>query len=225
MRQITISLPTASVMRVAVISFLALLVGNALALILHHRLDIEDGWGLVTLFHLDREQNLPTLFSVQLILASSALAGARGMAAPPRSLMRRGWCLVALILFLLAVDEFASIHERVDSAIRHYLGEDNLPYVVWPIPYVAGVLVVGSVLGRWFFALSRPLAWRLALAGCIYLSGAVGIELIAGNYIAEIDPDHLGVSDLNRDLFATVEETLEMIGLLILLRLMASDYQ
>lgn len=96
-----------------------------------------------------------------------------------------------------------------------------LPYVVWPIPYVAGVLIVGSVLGRWFFALPRSLALGFALAGVIYLSGAVGIELIAGSYIAEIDPDHLGVSDLKRDLFATVEESLEMIGLLLLFRLMA----
>ncbi|MBO6729521.1 MAG: hypothetical protein JJ884_05715 [Maricaulis sp.] len=45
--------------------------------------------------------------------------------------------------------------------------------------------------------------------------------MIAGSYIAEIDPDHLGVSDLKRDLFATVEESLEMIGLLLLFRLMA----
>jgi len=221
MQQITINLPTATVMKVAVIVFLALWVGNALALALHHGLDIDDGWGLVTLLHFDREQNLPTLFSVQLILGSSALACARGMATTPETVKRSGWCLVALILLLLAVDEFASIHERVDSAIRYYLGEDNLPYVVWPIPYVAGVLIVGSVLGRWFFALPRSLALGFALAGVIYLSGAVGIELIAGTYIAEIDPDHLGVSDLKRDLFATVEESLEMIGLLLLFRLMA----
>lgn len=221
MRQITINLPMATVMKVAVIGFLALWVGNALALALHHGLGIDDGWGLVTLLHFDREQNLPTLFSVQLILGSSALACARGMTTTPETVKRSGWCLVAIILLLLAVDEFASIHERVDSAIRYYLGEDNLPYVVWPIPYVAGVLIVGWVLWRWFLKLPWTLALGFALAGLIYLTGAVGIELVAGAYIAEIDPEHLGVSDLKRDLFATVEESLEMIGLLLLFRLMA----
>ncbi|MEC9249605.1 MAG: hypothetical protein VX501_03075 [Pseudomonadota bacterium] len=109
----------------------------------------------------------------------------------------------------------------MDSAIRYYLGEDNLPYVVWPIPYVVGVLIVGSVLWHWFLALPFPMALGFALAGGIYLTGAVGIELVAGAHIAEIDPEHLGVSDLKRDLFATVEESLEMIGLLLLFRLMA----
>lgn len=58
------------------------------------------------------------------------------------------------------------------------------------------------------------------LVGVIYLFGVVGIELIVGSYIVEIDLDYLGVSDFKWDLFVIVEEFLEMIGLLLLFCLM-----
>ena len=79
------------------------------------------------------------------------------------------------------------------------------------------VLLAASLLARWFLALPWRTAVLLTLAAIVYLSGAVGVELVAGDYIAQIDPDHLGVSDLKRDLYASVEETLELLGLLLLL--------
>lgn len=217
LRQIVIKLPVAVVLKSSILLLLILFVGNAAALTLVHAFGIGDAWGLVTLFHFDREQNLPTLFSVQLILASSALAGTKAAAAAPATRDRTGWIAVSLILIFLAIDEFASIHERVDAALRYYIDGGLLPYAAWPIPYGLAVLLAASLLARWFLALPSRTAVLLTLAAIVYLSGAVGVELVAGDYIAQIDPDHLGVSDLKRDLYASVEETLELLGLLLLL--------
>lgn len=78
------------------------------------------------------------------------------------------------------------------------------------------------ILRRWFFCLARALALRLVLAGAVFVSGAVGIELIAGEYLAHIDPHHLGITHPTRDLFATLEESLEMAALIFLIQTLAA---
>ncbi len=44
------------------------------------------------------------------------------------------------------------------------------------------------------------------------------MEQATGHNLAEIDPDHNGVTDLTRDLMATLEESLEMTALVLLVR-------
>lgn len=199
-------------------ALIALSLGNALALGLIHYGGITDGWGVVTLLHFDREQNLPTLFSVLLLLGASGLAVRQASAQPDQAVLRTGWRIVATVLALMAIDEFASVHERVDAAMRYYLGTDFLPYAAWPIPYVLGLAALGAMLWRWLLALDRWQAVALLIAGTIYLGGAVGMEFIAGEYLTHIDPHHAGVTDLRRDLLATLEETLEMTGLILLIQ-------
>lgn len=202
--------------------FLALCAGNFLALTLLHAAGIEDGWGLVTLLHFDREQNIPTLFAVLLLLASSVMALACSENAAETRVLRRGWVIVAVILALMALDEFVSIHERLDSAIRYYLGSESLPYVVWPIPYLIGIGLLGLRLAPWFFALKPRLALSLIIAGFIFIAGAAGVELVAGDYIEHIDPNREGISSWRRDLFATLEESLEFTGIILVLQILTA---
>jgi hypothetical protein len=204
-------------MKGVVLVWCVLLLGNAAALALVHRLDIADAWGLVTLFHFDREQNLPTLFSVLLLLSGSALAFSHARSDGGAETDRSGWFLIAAILLLLAIDEFASIHERVDAALRYYIESGFLPYAAWPLPYTALAALAGWKLLPWIVRQNRRLIWTLVVAGTVYIAGAAGVELIAGEYLATIDPERSGVIDLKRDLLATVEETLEMIGLMLML--------
>ena len=218
MTQVDISVSKEQINRWLWASFLVLALGNVLALGLLHFAGIEDGWGVVTLLHFDREQNLPTLFSVLLLLGAGALAARHAHTEQAPDFLRRGWQVVALVLAAMAVDEFAMIHERVDAALRYYLAGHGLPYAAWPIPYVTGVLVLGVMLWRWFWRLERPLAIALVFAGSIYVTGAAGVELVTGHYLAEIDPDHRGVTDLTRDLMATLEESLEITALVLLVR-------
>lgn len=223
MARIDLSIPAARVSQQIWAVFLTLWLGNTLALFLVHQAGIEDAWGLVTLLHFDREQNLPTLFSVLLLLGASALAFMQADDGPLPRQVRQGWHIVAAVLALMAIDEFASIHERVDAALRYYLGSDRLPYAAWPIPYALGIIALGSWLWPWFFQLNRRLAVRLVVAGSIYVCGAAGVEYVAGEYLAHIDPNHLGVTDRTRDLFATLEETLEMFALVLLVRTLARE--
>ncbi|MFY0637813.1 hypothetical protein [Maricaulis maris] len=218
MTSIQLSIPSTRIGQLVWRALIALSLGNALALGLVHYGGITDGWGIVTLLHFDREQNLPTLFSVLLLLGASGLAVRQASIQPDQTVLRTGWYTVATVLALMAIDEFVSVHERVDAAMRYYLGTDVLPYAAWPIPYVLGLAALGAILWRWFVALGLWRALALMTAGAIYLGGAVGMEFIAGEYLTRLDPHHAGVTDLTRDLLATLEETLEMIGLILLIQ-------
>ena len=48
------------------------------------------------------------------------------------------------------------------------------------------------------------------IAGCLYVSGALGMEMVGGNY-----RDMVGEVDLNYGLITSFEETLEMAGIIL----------
>ena len=84
----------------------------------------------------------------------------------------------------------------------------------WVLPYGAAV-IVGSLLGlRFFLRLPRPTQRRFLLAAALYLGGAIGFEMIGGAYVA-------GQTAFQRTsayiLIFTVEELLEMAGLIMFL--------
>jgi len=80
------------------------------------------------------------------------------------------------------------------------------------IPGAALVALFGIALLRFFRHLPRPTRRRLLAAGILFLSGAIGLELVGGAYSAvhaELNMSYV--------LIATAEETLEMVGAAVLL--------
>ncbi len=56
--------------------------------------------------------------------------------------------------------------------------------------------------------------WRLIVAAVVYLTGAVGVELVGGLIYESLGEQR----NLTYDLVITCEETLEMTGLILLIR-------
>jgi len=179
-----------------------------------------------TLFNVDREQNITTLFSVFLLLCSAVLLAVivllkRQQQDPNLS----RWAILTCGFFYLAIDEAWSFHEMLIDPVRGLLGHDNLGifYFAWVIPAMAGVLILALFfLG---FLLRLPSTTRLSFvkAGSLYLGGAVGVEMIGGRY-AEAH----GFENLTYQLITHVEESLEMAGIIVfiyaLLRYLADQY-
>ena len=92
------------------------------------------------------------------------------------------------------------------------LGHENLGmlYFTWVIPAIAGVVLLGFLfLG---FLLRLPPSTRVTFikAGCLYLGGAIGVEMLGGRY-AELH----GYQNLTYELFAHLEESLEIAGIIL----------
>ena len=173
------------------------------------------------IFDLDTERNVPTLAQVSLLLASAgllALAALRGRAAADGTVA--GWWILAVGFVLLAVDEGWSFHEQLVGPSHRALGHSVPRFLAysWVVPGFAGVVIVLGILLRFLMRLPRALALRLVGAGVVFLGGCIGMEMVGTAYV--LRPGH---SPTVYCLIATAEESLEMCGVILLIRAMLAE--
>jgi len=169
-------------------------------------------FGLIGTFDLNNENNVPTFFSTFLLVSSAALLAviARG------STMANGyntshWRWLSIIFLYLAVDEDASLHELLIEPVRDILNTGGLLFFAWVIPYALAVLTIGFLyLG---FVLRLPTRTRrlFIAAGCIFLTGAIGFELVGGWYLER----QAETEDFTYAMLIAGEEFLEMSGVIL----------
>ena len=158
--------------------------------------------GFVQKFDLDAENNVPTWFStICLFLCGIALAAIALTEWRGKGPLRVYWFGLAGTFVLLSLDEAASFHELLVAPVRMALHPEGFLYFAWVIP--GSFFVLGFVLVYWRFFL---------LAGFVYCSGALGMEMIDGRYVS------LHGRDFNYSLMVIVEESLEMAGEILFLR-------
>jgi hypothetical protein len=189
-----------------VVANLALVVAQY---VFHH----DTVFGLVPLFSLDREHNVPAGFSSLLLLLCSGLLGiimhAKKRQGEKDSLY---WLGLAASFLFLSFDELFMMHERLVIPVRAAVHATGLLYFAWVIPYGIGVSVLALVYLHFLLRLPASVRHLTVGAGVIYVTGALGFELLAGAYFEE----HR-TKDLVFAMLATCEETLEMGGALLFL--------
>ena len=173
--------------------------------------------GFVPLFDVDREYNIPSFFStLLLIFASLLLAVITVLNGKEKVPHVSKWAILSFGFLLMAYDEAFQVHESLGSPVRRVLGlgDGNLGvfHAAWVIPGIALTLVLGLFFLR--FLLYQPATTRLAfsIAVILYIGGAVGFELIEGLHI------ELSGQDATYTMMATVEESLEMVGVIVFIR-------
>jgi hypothetical protein len=174
-------------------------------------------YGLVRLFNLDLEGNIPTYFSASLLLFAALLLWIIGvMKRKSRGPYALQWTILAFIFLYLAVDEASRIHELLNRPTKELLGNlttGTFYFAWWVIPGAAITLVLGLSFLKFFLHL--PLETRLfvLIAAILYLGGAIGVEMIGSRYV-----ERHGLENLTYNMIATLEETLEMAGVITFLR-------
>lgn len=160
------------------------------------------------LFDADREANVPTWFSVALLLVIALLA--LGVSTLLRDRPGRShwyWVGLAVVFAYLSVDELAGIHEELIprlSLVVEARGALTYPWTIVAAPLVAlFVLAYAPFLWR----LPRRTAGLLLLAGALYVGGALGLEAVGGLIV-----DEDGRITLGYVLVTSAEELLEMAG-------------
>lgn len=165
------------------------------------------------LFYVDIEQSVPTLYSSVMLLISALLFGVITYA------HRRGghpfvrhWGALSLVFSLLALDEFASLHEQTVEPLRAVLDIEGGPlWFAWVVPAAVAVALFGIAFARFLGHLPRATRRPLSAAAILFVGGAIGVELVGASYSAV----H-GQLDFTWVLITTVEESLEMLGIAVL---------
>jgi hypothetical protein len=175
----------------------------------------------VGLFDLDQERNAPTLFSASLFLVVAALALLAGRAQRDAPVQGRAWTLLAAVACFLAVDEVAGIHEMFAAPLRESLGTSGFLRHAWVIPYGAVAAIAAALVLPLLRHLTPASRRRFVLAGAVYVTGAIGLEMVGGKY-----QEVAGVTrNLVYETIATAEESMEIAGLILLVHALVSLLQ
>lgn len=170
---------------------------------------------LVPLFYVDIEQNVPTYFSVMLILFAAILLAVIAMLTRKQKMPHQSkWLVLSCGFLLMAIDEAFQFHERLNIPIGSLLGNGSLGifYFPWVIPGIVLVFVLGLYFMRFLFHLPAVTKFRFLLSAILYIGGAIGVELI-GSHHAEL----YGYENWMYTMIVTLEESLEMAGLIVFL--------
>lgn len=168
----------------------------------------------MNMLNLDREMNFPTWYSAFMLGFGSILLRIIAIGKNQQSdRYNSDWKLLSLIFTLLAIDEVLSIHEifiipEVSNAL-------HLPWFLHSMWVIPGTIFVVWFLKRyWKFSRHLPLKSQqhFILAAGVYIGGALLMEMV-GSYVAEAQ----GQQHLLYALITTAEETMEMLGIIILI--------
>ena len=161
---------------------------------------------------LDGEVNIPTFFSSLLLLSSgflmSFIAWVQGRNKP----YYWSWISLAVIFVYLAIDESIKIHELLTKPLRDSLQTSGILLYAWVIVAIPVVIALGFIFLPFILHLPQKIKRLFLLAALLYVGGALGFEMIAGSYISQFgidNPIYLFIS--------TIEETLELTGLIVLI--------
>lgn len=182
-------------------------------------------------FYFDAEANFPSLYSALAILFSAVLLWLiGGLNTEKENGTAFYWKFLAIVFVFLAMDEFGSLHEYTIQPMRRMMNESSLDsgylYFAWFIPYAIVVFVIGLVLFRFLFGLPARTRWLFIVGGGIFFAGAIGMEMIGGKYWSEQDwaIDGSDEIDVRYALIITVEELLEMLGIVIFIFALSEYY-
>ncbi|MGB7427247.1 MAG: hypothetical protein WA933_05495 [Microcoleaceae cyanobacterium] len=170
--------------------------------------DYRAAW--TRMFNLDREMNLPTWYST-LMLAFSALL-LRIIAINKNNQHERyfrHWKFLSILFIFLALDELFQIHEIfIIKDISRML--PGIFYSVWVIPYGIGLIIFAQKYWKFTRDLPKQTRFHFILAAILYIGGALGMEIV-GSYWTDLE----GQQNLVYALMATLEEVMEMMGIIV----------
>jgi hypothetical protein len=161
-------------------------------------------------FDLEEEANFPTYWSSLLLLVAACLlaviARLRRLAADP---MFSRWRVLAVIFFVLSMDEVVGIHEESGRLVPDGIDVlGGILYYGWVIPTGIAVAIVGLYFVPLFRALPDPDRGWFVASAAIYVGGALAVELVEG-----VVAIRTGDETWWFQLVATVQEVSEMIGI------------
>ncbi len=167
---------------------------------------------LFSLFFLDGEGNVPAIFSTWLFLINAVLFLIVWKAACLAGDSPKIWLFLSGVFVFLALDESISIHERLIDPLRQGLDAGGIFYYTWIIPYGIGVVLLSIFTIPVFWRMQKKIRFWFGLSAATYLFATIGLEMISGKYLVMMNEE----KDIVWILMITLEESLEMAGLIIL---------
>jgi hypothetical protein len=182
----------------------------AIPALIDHPLTTERGEVRVY-FDVFSEGNLPTWWSVALLVLTSATHAMTGALAVARRVPGAwAWFVSAAMLGALSLDDHTSLHERLERVGQSWVTFERFPGY-WLVPGILAGIVVATALGLLAVRLHGVTRWCMVAGVVLLLGAAMGMELIQGLLVAGGESGPLYVLVLH------AEELGENLGVLLML--------
>jgi len=174
--------------------------------------------GFLRLLDVRGEQSVPTyVSSINLLLASILIFIIYSYEKSNKQNDAGYWLFLSILFLYLSIDESASIHENFKNVHRYLVREELISPILdthqW-LPFgVFFVFVVSIVLLPFVRRLPADTRRYFLIAGCVFITGAVGFEYLGGVMI------NTGIVESKQDWAYLIrrlfEEGFEMYGVAI----------
>ena len=160
---------------------------------------------MVALFDVNAEANIPTFFSVLLLMFACLLLK---VIAHIETKYKTHWIILSVGFLFMSLDEFAMLHDKLTPITQRLLGTSGsgVFYFAWIIPAIILICILAIYFYKFLFQLPKKTRISFILSGSIYLAGAIGMELVGGHYLETHS------RNLTYMMIYNAEETLEMLG-------------
>lgn len=166
------------------------------------------------LFNVTFEGNIPTFFSVLLLLFAAVLCGfIAAYAMQNKQGGRFHWLGMTVLFSYLAMDEAAAIHEIFTTPMRELFNATDYLYFAWIIVFIPLLLIIGLLLLPFVLKLPTHTRLTLFLALVFYFLGSVVGDAIGAKLWYETD----GLVTPRYTAIGGVEEFLEMFGVILVI--------
>jgi hypothetical protein len=164
----------------------------------------------------DYEANLPSLYSSLAILLCATLLWLIWLYKKSEKLpFRHHWLGLAMIFTFLGADEAIAIHEELGDFIESLalFEAKGVLYFAWVVPYGLLLAIFAASYLKFVLALPKETMVQFILAGSIFITGAIGIEIISAT-----EADMNGTETIKYSVLYTLEELCEMLGIVLFCR-------
>ncbi|MBC8452436.1 MAG: hypothetical protein H8D65_01105 [Spirochaetes bacterium] len=171
-------------------------------------------YGLIPLFNLDGEKNFPTIYSTVLLAASAFLFFFLSKQARTEDIRSsRKFKFLGGVMAFVALDEISSIHELLTTPVKELGNFDGVFFHSWVIVFIPLLLLLFLYLFKFIFSQPKEFRNGLILAAFLYVSGALGLEMVEGFFSSSTGSR----ITLTTAVLANIEESLEIFGIIILI--------
>jgi len=171
-------------------------------------------------FLFDDEETIPTYFSaINLLFASILLSLIANFKSKVNDSFTVHWRILSILFLLLSVDEIAGLHEMtIDPMVRvyHLSGYLRFPWVILGIIFMAGFSLYYL---KFLKALPKPFMKGFFYSCLIFLIGSIGLETISAKIFISLEQSP---KDLIYNLVTTLEESCEMLGIIMFINVLLS---
>jgi hypothetical protein len=122
----------------------------------------------------------------------------------------RHWGFLAALFVGFSIDEVAMFHETLGNALRPIINTTGFLYYNWVVYAIPLVIVFVLSYLKFLFHLPAKTRRLFCIAGSMYVGGAIGVEMFASLTYSTI-----GAENLVYAAFTTIEECLEMLGVVV----------